>query len=77
MFSEIISFLQYIFYLINEDEYNDLKRIIGWAKTNLFLIFILAFISFLLLLQPVFNIMKYFCWITTIMILLCCMFLLF
>lgn len=77
MFSEIFSFLQYIFYLINEDQYNDLKRIIGWTNTNFFLIFILGFMAFLLLLGPCFKLMKFFCWITSIIILLCFMFLLF
>jgi len=68
MITNIISFLQTIFYLINEDQYNDLKRMFGWAQTNFLLFFIVFLVGFLLLLGPCFKLAKFFCWITCLII---------
>ena len=68
MISEIFTLLQTIFYLINEDQYNNLKRMFGWAQTNFLLFSIIIVMAFLLLLGPCYKLTKFFCWITALTI---------
>jgi hypothetical protein len=65
--TEFIGFLYNLFYLINDEKYNDLKRMFGWTNINFVLFFIILMI-FLLLLEPIFKITKFFCWIISLII---------
>jgi len=65
---EMTSFLQYLFYLINDDQYNDLKRMFGWKNVN-YILFFITFMVFLLSIGCIFRIVKFCCWITTLLVL--------
>jgi len=67
-FSYITSILYYIFCEINNDKNNNLKKMFGWAQTNYLLFFILSLMIFLLSLRYCIKVIKFFCWITTLII---------
>ena len=65
---EISSLLYNIFYIINDDKYNNLKRLFGWTNTNFLLFFIIFLMIFLTLIPYCFKVIKFTCLIITIII---------
>ena len=68
MISEITSylttFLYSLFYFINDDEQNNLKKMFGWKNSN-FVLFFIAFIILLLSLEYCIKAVKFLLLITT------------
>jgi len=82
MFSEITTIifslstiLEKIFYIINDEEYNNIKKMFGWTKTN-GVLFIIFFILLLLSIERCIKVVKFFCWLSALIICLLCMYLL-
>jgi len=63
----IITFSIKVFFELNQDKYNDLKRMIGWTTINYALFGILFFILLISMCSCCLKIIKFVVWISSIL----------
>jgi len=67
---QVSSLLQNAFFLINDDKYNDFKKMFGWRNVN-YLLFLIMVIFILLSFNCIWKMFKFITWVLSIILLLC------